>query len=93
MHQSEIFHLEFRGKFPLTLVYQLFITYKKQVIYIWNKYQDTIMNNFKVQVRINCTFGKPQAVENSINPGILDSRSLLSTYKDFFSLHTWVLFP
>ena len=37
-----------------------------------------IMNNLKVQVRISCTFGKPQAVE------ILGA--CFSPYKAFFSL-------
>ena len=93
MHQSEIFHLEFRGKLPLTLVYQFFVTCKKQVIYIQNKYQDMIMNNFKVQVRISCTFGKPQTMDKSIYLGMPDSRSLFQPIQGFLQFTYMGLLP
>ena len=43
-----------------------------------------IMNNLKVQVRVDCTFGKPQAVEKSIHPGIPYSRSLFQSIQGHF---------
>ena len=52
-----------------------------------------IMNNFKVQVRINYTFGKPLAMEKSIHRGIPDSRSLFQSIQGFLQFTYMGLLP
>ena len=52
-----------------------------------------IMNNFKVQVRINYTFGKPLAVEKSIHPRIPDSQSLFESIQGFLQFTHMGLIP
>ena len=42
-----------------------------------------IMNNLKVQIGVSSTFGKPQAVKESIHPRTPDSQSLFEPIQGF----------
>ena len=51
------------------------------------------MNNLKVQVGVNSSFGKPQAVKVSIHPRIPDSRSLFESIQGFLQFTHMGLIP
>ena len=52
-----------------------------------------IMNNLKVQIGVNSTFGKPQAVKESIHPHLLDSRSPFEPIQGFLQFTHMGLIP
>ena len=58
MKKTQIFHLKFGGKLPLTLVNEMFISHEKQIINIEYQNQRVILNNLYVKVGISYALEK-----------------------------------